>query len=150
MDRNEITLTGRVSRPPVQKPLASGNTLTTWLVVVRRPRRPGETAPVDTIECITFEDELAASVCQWRPGDVVEVAGSLRRRFFTAAGGKTSTYAVEATTAHLIERGPPPRPTKWRPTEPTSIDRPRHRERLPHTPPTPAPEEPVPPPRGPA
>lgn len=87
--------------------MPSGASLTIWRVIVRRParRRGGQ---VDTIKCVTFDAEVSAVVAEWSPGDVIEVVGALRRRFFGKGGDKTNSYEVEARTVRLLARSTVP------------------------------------------
>jgi single-strand DNA-binding protein len=103
VDRNEVILVGRLAGGAEKKAMPSGSTLTIWRVIVRRParRRGGH---VDTIKCVTFDAEVSAVVTRWSPGDVVEVVGALRRRFFGKGDGKSNSYEVEARTVRLLER----------------------------------------------
>ncbi|GLW08385.1 hypothetical protein Misp01_35150 [Microtetraspora sp. NBRC 13810] len=99
MDRNEVTLVGRMSAAAEDRSRAGGTTLTTWRLIVRR-----RAAVVDVIDCVTFDPELAAAVARRRPGDVIEVTGALRRRFFNTGQGKVSTYSVEAAGVRVVDR----------------------------------------------
>ncbi|SDR26495.1 single-stranded DNA-binding protein [Thermostaphylospora chromogena] len=108
MDVNEITLVGRMSAPAEVMPLPSGDSRTTWRVIVRAERE-GRRPRFDVIDCVTFDPGIAAAVAGWRADDVVGVFGALRRRFFTGRHGKASHVEVEARSVRLIERrGTPP------------------------------------------
>jgi len=105
--RNEVVLTGRLSVEPVSRTLPSGDTITTFRVVVRRvgearAERPRVT--VDALECVAWDGRVRRTVQGWRAGDVVEVHGSLRRRFYRAGGGAQSRVEVEVTRARRIRR----------------------------------------------
>ncbi|PZG30334.1 hypothetical protein C1I98_31260 [Spongiactinospora gelatinilytica] len=135
IDRNEVVLSGRLSGAPGVKPLPSGDTLTTWKLTVRRPGRTRECV-TETFECMTFDDPLGRSVADLRPRDVIEVRGTLRRRFFTTAYGRASVHSILADSVRVLERtvtvtfeespptagpaeaDPAPRPGTARPTVP--------------------------------
>jgi single-strand DNA-binding protein len=102
---NEVTLVGRMSQPAEQQVLPSGSELWKFRVIVGRPPSSASRATVDTLDCVVWDRRPARSVARWRSGDVVEVKGSLRRRFFApAGGGRASRCEVEVSSARLIRR----------------------------------------------
>jgi single-strand DNA-binding protein len=100
---NEVRLVGRVSQEPEERVLPSGDTIWTFRVVVPRPERPGR-ATVDALECAAWSARARRSVSGWHAGDVVEVSGSMRRRFFRGAGGAASRVEVEMSSGRVIRR----------------------------------------------
>ena len=104
-DVNEVTLVGRMSQPAQEQVLASGSGLWKFRVIVGRPPSPASRVTVDALDCVVWAKRPARSVATWRTGDVVEVRGSLRRRFFApSGGGRVSRCEVEVATARLIRR----------------------------------------------
>lgn len=103
---NEVRLVGRVSRTPEARELPSGDVVWTFRVVVARPpTQDGRArAPVDALECAAWTGRVRRSVAGWAAGDVVEVTGALRRRFFRAAGAAASRVEVEVSGGRLIRR----------------------------------------------
>jgi single-strand DNA-binding protein len=102
---NEVTLVGRLSRPAEAQVLPSGSELLKFRVIVGRPPSPASRVTVDALDCVVWSRRPARSVAKWEPGDVVEVKGSLRRRFFApAGGGRVSRCEVEVASARLIRR----------------------------------------------
>lgn len=102
---NEVTLVGRMSQPAEEQVLPSGSELWKFRVIVGRPPSPASRVTVDTLDCVVWAKRPARAVAKWQPGDLVEVKGSLRRRFFSpAGGGRVSRCEVEVTTARLIRR----------------------------------------------
>jgi single-strand DNA-binding protein len=104
---NEVRLVGRVSQEPQLRELPSGDTIWTFRLVVPRvptPRKPRSL--VDALECCVWSGRLKRSVQTWQAGDVVEVSGSLRRRFYRAGagGGAASRVEVEAVSGRVIRR----------------------------------------------
>jgi single-strand DNA-binding protein len=101
MANNEVHLVGRVSGAPEPKELPSGDRLVALRVVVPRslPRRaPTRKAPVvDTIDVTCWTSITRRVAERLGPGDVVEVTGALRRRFFRGGGGVQSRYDVEVS-----------------------------------------------------
>jgi single-strand DNA-binding protein len=102
---NEVRLVGRVSQPPQERVLPSGDVVWTFRVIVpreptARTARPG----VDALECAAWRGRVRRSVAGWSAGDVVEVSGSLRRRFFHAGGAAASRVEVDVAAGRLIRR----------------------------------------------
>ncbi|MER5644270.1 hypothetical protein [Streptosporangium sp. NPDC002524] len=103
MDRNEVILVGRLPEAAHIRLLPSGSRLGTWRLIVRRQHR-GRGARVDTIPCASFELEVIEAVAGWLPDDIVEVTGSLRRRWWGSEGSKSSGYEVEVCSVRRLER----------------------------------------------
>lgn len=121
---NEVRIVGTLSVPPQARVLPSGDELVAVRVVVRRPepaaRRASSgtsagtgagdgprRAQVDAIEVSCWSAMTRRAALRLQPGDLVEVQGALRRRFFAGAGGRQSRYDVEA---RVLRRVKPPRP----------------------------------------
>ena len=92
-------LVGRLAVEPVHRELPSGDLLVSFRLVVGRPpgRKGGsERAPsVDTLDCAAWRRDVQRSLARLQPGDVVEVHGSLRRRFWRAGAAAVSRSEVE-------------------------------------------------------
>lgn len=102
---NEVTLVGRVSQAAEEQVLPSGSELWKFRVIVGRPASPTSRVTVDALDCVVWAKRPARSVASWRSGDVVEVKGALRRRFFApTGGGRVSRCEVEVASARLIRR----------------------------------------------
>ena len=102
--RNEVLLVGRVAAPAVRRDLPSGAVVVSVRVVVERdPLTLRErSARVDAIDCASWVATCHAAMEEWRAGDVVEVAGTLRRRFRRSEAGPISRYEVEADRVRLL------------------------------------------------
>ncbi|HTY71109.1 MAG TPA: single-stranded DNA-binding protein [Actinomycetes bacterium] len=100
---NEVHLVGRLSAPPVERELPSGDHVALFRVVVERPVGAAG-APVDTLDCAAWRAGLRRAVSRWNAGDVVSVDGQLRRRFFRRAQGLGSRYEVEVSRARRLSR----------------------------------------------
>ncbi len=107
-DGNSVRLVGRVAAAPESRRLPSGDTLTSWRMVVRRSGAPPGRPSVDTIDCVAWPAVLRRRVNRWESGDRVEVSGALRRRFWRTATGPASRYEVEVATVHRIDRAQHP------------------------------------------
>jgi single-strand DNA-binding protein len=102
---NEVRLVGRVSQPPEERVMPSGDTLWSFRVVVPRPADAARSRhQVDAVDCCVWSGRVRRSVASWRVDDVVEVTGSVRRRFFRTAHGAASRFEVEVATGKLIRR----------------------------------------------
>jgi len=98
--RNEVVLVGRLSAPPEERELPSGDAVVSWRLVVRRPptSRPGAPS-VDTIDCSSFRSDVRRAAARWSTGDELEVIGALRRRFWRSGTGPASRTEVEVLKA---------------------------------------------------
>ncbi|MBA8803152.1 single-strand DNA-binding protein [Nocardioides ginsengisegetis] len=102
---NEVRLVGRISAAPEERVLPSGDSVWLFRVVVGRTGDRGRSRQtVDALECAAWSGRVRRSVAGWREGDVVEVTGALRRRFFQTAGGAASRVEVEVTGGRVIRR----------------------------------------------
>lgn len=104
--RNEISLVGRFSGPESPRQLPSGDTLLAFRVVVERPRSGQARVSVDAIDCQALAAGVRRTVGRLQPGDLVEVRGALRRRFFRHPAGSASRYGVEAASVRRVRSGP--------------------------------------------
>ena len=96
--RNEIVLVGRVTTPAVERVLPSGDTISQWRVTVDRADDAGH----DVVDCTAWTARNRRSAAAWGKGDVVEITGALRRRFWKSAGGVASVCDVEVHTARRL------------------------------------------------
>ncbi|WP_210503688.1 single-stranded DNA-binding protein [Nocardioides xinjiangensis] len=115
---NEVRLVGRISGEPTTVELPSGDTLVTFRISVPRgaaakgsadPRASGPASGsaarrVDSVPCTAWAARLRRSIATWRAGDLVEVTGAVRCRFYQAAGATRSRVEVEATAARIMRR----------------------------------------------
>jgi single-strand DNA-binding protein len=104
---NQVRLQGRLSADPQLRELPSGDTMWHLRVVVERPAPAGQERPrqrVDSLECAVRTGRLKSQVGRWSAGDVVEVAGALRCRFFRVGGATASRVEVELTGGRIIRR----------------------------------------------
>jgi single-strand DNA-binding protein len=94
---NEVRLVGRVSGPPESRELPSGDVVVQLRVVVGRPPSERKTQ-VDTIDVSCWTATARRAALRQHEGDVVEVTGALRRRFYRAGAATQSRYDVEAVS----------------------------------------------------
>jgi single-strand DNA-binding protein len=104
---NEVHLVGRVAAAPDEIELPSGDLLVKWrLIIDRPPRERHSRASVDVLECSAYLAKIRRTASKFDPGDIVEVDGALRRRFYPTPGGqKVSRYSVEVTAVRRLSRG---------------------------------------------
>lgn len=103
--RNCVTLLGRVAAPSETRELPSGDLVTTFRLVVDRPPARGETRRrVDALDVTCWGARPRRSAAVLGADDLVEVEGSLRRRFFATGGGRASRYEVEAARVRRLRR----------------------------------------------
>jgi single-strand DNA-binding protein len=96
---NEIILIGRLSGEPEWRKLSDGDQVAVWrLIVEHRDARSPQDA-IDTIRCVTYDPALQAGVRTWSHGDLIEVRGALRHRFWKGPTGPRGLYEVEAVSA---------------------------------------------------
>lgn len=110
--RNEVHLVGHVSGPVQQRELPSGDALVTFRLVVPRTGRAARAAApegarargqaVDTFDVACWSSRTRAVALRLPEGQVVAVEGSLRRRFFRAAGASVSRHEVEAARVRRV------------------------------------------------
>lgn len=102
---NEVRLVGRVSAVPERRELPSGDAMVSFRLIVGRPASAFRgTQRVDVIECSVWSGRAMRSARGWAEGDVVEVTGAIRRRFFRSGNGSSSRVEVEVGSARLIRR----------------------------------------------
>lgn len=82
-----------------ERELPSGDELVTSRLVVGRAG-PG----VDTIDCAIWPSTLRRRALAVPEGTVVEVDGSLRRRFWRTPAGAASRYEVEVSALRRVGR----------------------------------------------
>lgn len=104
---NTVRLVGRLSRLEDERELPSGSVVVGFAVVVPRAlASPSGRNTVDSLDCAAWSAGTRRSVRSWQVGDVVEVEGHLRRRFYRAGAGVASRYEVEAVRVKRRRRGP--------------------------------------------
>ena len=101
---NEVRLVGRLAVEPVRRELPSGDPLVSFRLVVERDpaairaARSGGSSrspTVDTLECSAWRRDVQRVLARTCAGDVLEVQGALRRRFWRTGAGAASRSEVE-------------------------------------------------------
>ena len=102
---NEVHLVGRLSRTAVERVMPSGDVLCSFRVVVQRLEADSAgRRRVDALDCHTWSARVRKQALGWREGDIVELHGALRRRFFRTAAGTQSMTEVEVLSARVVRR----------------------------------------------
>lgn len=111
MDLNLTVLCGRLAAAPEHRQFASGSSLLRMLITVRTsvPRRR-----VDVIPVSWWDPDPDAVESSYGTGQLVWVAGSVQRRFWSAESGRRSRIEVVAhdvefrtDQSHVEENGAP-------------------------------------------
>jgi single-stranded DNA-binding protein len=112
---NEIVLVGRLSGEPEWRALQNHRQVAVWRLVVEHGDARSPQDAFDTIRCVTYDPALQTGVRTWSHGDVIEVRGALRHRFWRGPAGPRGVYEVEAASA-VLRLHPPPKPTRTKAT----------------------------------
>jgi single-strand DNA-binding protein len=99
--QNEVRVTGRLSMLADAKTLPSGDDVVSFRVIVDRPTGSSR-AGIDAIDCVVFTARLRQAALKWQPGEVIEVEGALRRRFWRRGLETASRFEVEVTRAKRV------------------------------------------------
>lgn len=104
---NVVHLTGRLAAEAAERTLPSGDTVSTFRLVVGRPPPSRAGSPsVDTLDCAAWSARQRRRLAPLPAGTVLEVRGALRRRFFRAGGVVGSRYEVEVADITVLARPP--------------------------------------------
>lgn len=103
---NEVHLVGRLSAPAESRTLPSDSVMCTFTVIVDRLDTDLRSRQrVDVLNCVVWTPRLRRQVSAWAAGDIVDVRGALRKRFFrTSAGTTGSRVEVEVGSARRVRR----------------------------------------------
>lgn len=89
---NDVLLRGRVSAEAIEKELPSGDKVVEFRLIVTRSKGEG----VDTLEIGAWSAKARRSALNLKPGEWIEITGSVHRRFWKAPTGLASRWQVEA------------------------------------------------------
>jgi single-strand DNA-binding protein len=98
--RNEVVLVGEVTAQPEERSLADGRIIVTFRVDVARDPETGTGR--DSFECTAHAARLRRSLAAWHPGDLVEITGAIRRRFYRVGAGSRPFMVVEVERARRL------------------------------------------------
>ncbi len=97
---NTVHVVGRLATAAEVREMPSGDTAVVWRVVVERVDT--SRGRVDTLACVAWAAATRRAALRWQPGDVVEVQGALRRRFWRSPTGPASRYEIEVSRGRRI------------------------------------------------
>jgi single-strand DNA-binding protein len=64
----------------------------------------GSRQSADWVDCSAWGRKVRRTTSGWRAGDLVEVEGALRRRFYRGASGTATRLEVEVLSGRLVSR----------------------------------------------
>lgn len=103
---------GRVAAAPEHRELPSGDRLVVWRLVVDRPAERRHTAGrgrqpgVDTLDCAAWTTTARRCAAELVAGDVAQITGALRRRFWRTGAGAASRCEVEVEAVTRLLSAP--------------------------------------------
>jgi single-strand DNA-binding protein len=101
---NDVHLIGRFGNSIEERELPSGTVITSFNVIIDRPSREVHgRIKVDSIACQTSRPSVASRVLKISPGELVEVSGALRRRFWRGGSGLASSTEVHVVRCRVIK-----------------------------------------------
>jgi single-strand DNA-binding protein len=112
--RNEVVLVGELAAEPVIRTMPSGDEVTGFRLTIRSGSPPtARAAPraarrSDSVECAAWTAVVRRKVARCRVGDLVEVTGALRHRYWRGPAGLASRYEVEAASVRVVVRASVP------------------------------------------
>lgn len=91
---NDCLLRGRVSALATDRELPSGEHVVEFRLIVSRTEREG----VDTLDIAAWSRKSRRIALSLKAGEWVEIAGSVRRRFWQGPAGLASRWQIEAVS----------------------------------------------------
>jgi single-strand DNA-binding protein len=88
---NDCLLRGRVSASATDRELPSGEHVVEFRLIVTRAEREG----VDTLDIAAWSAKSRRTALSLKPGEWVEIAGSIHRRFWQGPAGLASRWQIE-------------------------------------------------------
>jgi single-strand DNA-binding protein len=101
--RNEVTLVGRLAGEIRERPMPSGAMLCSFRLVVRR-ESAAHGPNIDALDCIAWLTTVRRAVKRWSAGDLIEVRGAVRRRFWRGVSGPVSRCEIEVGIVRRLAR----------------------------------------------
>jgi single-strand DNA-binding protein len=105
---NEIVLVGRLSGDPEWRSLPGDEQVAVWRLIVEHRNARSPQDGIDTIRCVSYDPAVQKGVRTWSHGDLIEVRGALRHRFWQGPAGPRGLYEVEAASALIRRPGSAP------------------------------------------
>ncbi|HSE55645.1 MAG TPA: single-stranded DNA-binding protein [Nocardioidaceae bacterium] len=105
--QNSVVLCGRLTSAPLERELPSGDRILTFRLSMPRSRTTMTAKSkqnADWVDCVAWSGRTRRTASRWRVGDLVEIEGALRRRFFRAGQESTTRVEVEVLAARAVRR----------------------------------------------
>lgn len=115
--RNAIAVVGDLVSPVEPRIRPDGQEVLSFRVSVRVPavdqgnvgttvdrRDSGPTSRRDVLDCVVTTPALRRRLEQYQPGDVIEIDGALRHRFWNASGRVQSRYEIDVLRLKRLAR----------------------------------------------
>jgi single-strand DNA-binding protein len=100
--RNEVLLAGEITDAPSLRTLADGRDVVTFRIDVRVDTDTGVIR--DSFDCTADNPRTRKSALGWAVGDVVEVEGVVRRKFYRSGAASRPFTVIEASRAKRLSR----------------------------------------------
>jgi single-strand DNA-binding protein len=95
---NDCLLRGRVSGEAIDRELPSGEHVVQFRLIITRQEREG----VDTLDIAAWSAKSRRSALSLKPGEWVEISGSVNRRFWQGPAGLASRWQIQADSITRI------------------------------------------------
>lgn len=89
---NDCLLRGRVSAVATDRELPSGEHVVEFRLIIARQEREG----VDTLDIAAWSAKTRRTALSLKPGEWIEVSGSVNRRFWQGPAGLASRWQIKA------------------------------------------------------
>lgn len=103
LHRNEVHLVGEVSTIPEERELSDGRGAVTFRLEVRTEADAGSVR--DSLDVTLVSARARKAALGWDVGDVVEVDGVVRRKFYKVGNASKPFTVIEAERAKRLRRG---------------------------------------------
>lgn len=99
---NSVSVVGRVSTEADFLELPSGQMMARFRVVVPR-QAPQTKTTVDTLDCIAYKPVIQRKAEKLAAGQIVELSGEIRRRFWKTGVSVASRVEIEVTALKVLK-----------------------------------------------
>ena len=103
LHRNEVHLAGEIATAPEERTLSDGRGAVTFRIEVRAETADGATR--DSLDITLTGSRARKAALAWEVGDVVEVEGVVRRKFYKVGAMSKPFTVIEAERAKRLRRG---------------------------------------------
>jgi single-strand DNA-binding protein len=100
--RNEVYLVGEITAVPDERTLADGRGVVTFRIEVRAQTETGHVR--DSFDVTVANARTRKAALAWDVGDLVEVEGVVRRKFYRVGAASKPFTVIEAARAKRLRR----------------------------------------------